>query len=193
MKTQVNQAFSYLKGLKAENLTKQQIELFDRIKEYKNQLTGVTSRSFTNNKLGALRGVPNRAGAISANTQRKQLTNLWMSNDLFDLKTSRSQYMSSPLIENIMHIKKRPVGNNESTGGINVSGGGDVTGRSNRFIDEFDVLCPVSLHHKLAFGKFDTDCKCKKFIVPMVNDVEYDYLIRLLPAEQLAVVVIIDS
>jgi hypothetical protein len=137
-----------------------------------------------------LRGVTSRPQVVSANTHRKQLTSLWLSNEIFDIKTTnRSQYVTSPLLDTAQAIKRKPLAAIEAAGNTAQA----TTGRINRFVDDLDILCPVSLHQKLAFDRYDTECKCKKFAVPLINDVEYDYLIRLLPAEQLSVVVAIDS
>jgi hypothetical protein len=59
--------------------------------------------------------------------------------------------------------------------------------------DDLNLLCPVNLHFKMAFEKFDHDCRCKKQTVPCLFDLEFDYLMKMLPSDQLAVVVIIDS
>ena len=59
--------------------------------------------------------------------------------------------------------------------------------------NDLNLLCPVSLHLKMAFEKYDHDCRCKKQIVPMIYDLEFDYLMRMLPTQQLAVIVIMDS
>ena len=104
--------------------------------------------------------------------------NIWLSGELFESKIYRSQIVMSPLIGSIQKRALDPI---------------DQTNRSGRLIDEWNILCPVSLHQKLALSRFDTECKCKKFSVPVISDVEYDYLIRLLPVNQLVVVVIIDS
>ncbi|RNA29347.1 hypothetical protein BpHYR1_032044 [Brachionus plicatilis] len=67
--------------------------------------------------------------------------------------------------------------------------------KSNRLYtnDDLNLLCPVSLHQKLAFDKYDVDCRCKKQIVPIVNDVEFDHFLRLVPIEQIVVIAVIDS
>ena len=66
------------------------------------------------------------------------------------------------------------------------------------------MCCPVLLHNRLAFnnktGAFGTDtvsvcseCRCRKQIIPMLNDVEYDQMLRLIPSEQMCVVVCIEE
>ena len=59
--------------------------------------------------------------------------------------------------------------------------------------DNLNLLCPVSLHKMIAFGRFDHDCKCKNQFVPCVTDLAFDMLIRLMPVEQLLAVVVIDT
>jgi hypothetical protein len=61
------------------------------------------------------------------------------------------------------------------------------------FSNDLNLLCPVSVHNKLVHGKLDVECKCRRQTVPFLNDVEFDFLIKLLPVEQLAVVVVVDS
>jgi hypothetical protein len=61
------------------------------------------------------------------------------------------------------------------------------------FSNDLNLLCPVSLHNKLVHGKLDVECKCRRQTVPFLNDVEFDSLMKLLPVEQLAVVVVVDS
>lgn len=65
---------------------------------------------------------------------------------------------------------------------------------SNEYLN---MLCPVSLHEKLAFKKHRIDeCRCRRLShikPPTIRDVEFDYFVKLLPPEQLIVVAIEDS
>jgi len=73
----------------------------------------------------------------------------------------------------------------------------DITDKSpNPFYytnEHLSMCCPVLLHNRLAFNKNEIDCKCRKQKMPQINDVEYDTLLKLLPPDQLAVIVITDS
>ena len=71
----------------------------------------------------------------------------------------------------------------------------NFTGKSNRLFtnDDLNMLCPVSLHQKLIFDKYDVDCKCKKQIVPLISDIEFDYFLRLVPSEQMIVIAIVNT
>lgn len=71
----------------------------------------------------------------------------------------------------------------------------NFSSKSNRFFtnDDLNMLCPVSLHQKLAMEKYDVNCRCKKQIVPIITDVEFDYFLRLVPLEQIIVIAVIDS
>lgn len=126
--------------------------------------------------------------ASSSNMPSKIMTSdqIWLSSEVFELKsgTSRAQ-QASPLVDSIRKtmLAQRLAESDQPP----------ASNRTSRFVDELNILCPISLHHKLALQRFDTECKCKKFAVPMIGDVEFDYLIRLLPSDQLAVVVVIDS
>ena len=59
--------------------------------------------------------------------------------------------------------------------------------------ERLSMMCPVSLHYRLAFDKTDMDCKCRRQTVPFINDVEYDVLLKRLPGDQLAVIAVTDS
>lgn len=60
--------------------------------------------------------------------------------------------------------------------------------------EDLNLMCPVSLHDKLAYNRYEVaECRCRKLTMPIVRDLEFDYFIRLLPTEQLVVVVVIDS
>lgn len=59
---------------------------------------------------------------------------------------------------------------------------------------DLNLMCPVSVHNKLAFNAYEVaECRCRKLTTPIVRDLEFDYFIRLLPPQQLAVVVVVDS
>lgn len=60
--------------------------------------------------------------------------------------------------------------------------------------EDLNLMCPVSLHEKLANNRYDIpECRCRKLHPPQLRDLEFDYFIRLLPTEQLAIVLVIDS
>lgn len=60
--------------------------------------------------------------------------------------------------------------------------------------EDLNLMCPVSLHEKLAKNLYDVpECRCRKLHPPIVRDIEFDYFVRLLPQEQLAAVIVIDS
>ena len=67
---------------------------------------------------------------------------------------------------------------------------------ANRFTftnEELTLMCPVVLHHRIVFDRHDIECRCRKQNVPFIHDVEFDYMLKLVPVEQLIIVVIIDS
>jgi hypothetical protein len=80
---------------------------------------------------------------------------------------------------------------------VNAKGDELASARSNASYllvnEDLNLMCPVSLHQRLANDKFDVECKCRRTNVPFINDLEFDYFIRLLPVEQLIVIVVIDS
>lgn len=59
--------------------------------------------------------------------------------------------------------------------------------------EKLSLCCPNVLHMKLAFGQSDSECKCRKQIVPLIHDIEYDILLNIIPSEQLVVIAVIDS
>ena len=67
---------------------------------------------------------------------------------------------------------------------------------SNRFgftNEELTLMCPVTLHHRIAFERHDIECRCRKQNVPYIHDVEFDYMLKLVPVNQMIIVVIVDS
>ena len=82
-------------------------------------------------------------------------------------------------------------------GGTNLASGGWINVSPRRPYlsnDDLNLMCPVSLHEKLAKSRYDVpECRCRKLAPPLVRDIEFDYFIRLLPSEQQAIVVVIDS
>lgn len=63
---------------------------------------------------------------------------------------------------------------------------------SNYSNEKLTMCCPVALHQRLVFNKTDMDCKCRKQVVPLINDVEYDMFLRVVPESQLVVIVVTD-
>ena len=59
--------------------------------------------------------------------------------------------------------------------------------------DELTLMCPVSLHQRIIFDKHDVECRCRKQTVPFIHDVEFDFLMKLVPSDQTIIVVIVDS
>lgn len=92
--------------------------------------------------------------------------------------------------------------NADSSGGYATTGAAAVAnsmGLSPRRVayfsnEDLNLMCPVSLHEKLAKNLYDVpECRCRKLHPPIVRDIEFDYFVRLLPQEQLAAVIVIDS
>ena len=66
----------------------------------------------------------------------------------------------------------------------------------NRFTftnEELILMCPVTLHYRIVFDRHDIECRCRKQNVPFIHDVEFDYMLKLVPVDQLIIVVIMDS
>lgn len=75
----------------------------------------------------------------------------------------------------------------------NLSSSGEVAANNNLLDTDLCLQCPLSLHAKLSVDKLEPLCKCKKTAVPVLRDLELDYLLDFLPSEQLLVLAIIDS
>ena len=52
--------------------------------------------------------------------------------------------------------------------------------------------CPVTLRYKMLFDR-KVDCKCKRNVVPIIHDVEFDKFLRITPSDQLIVIAVINS
>ncbi len=52
--------------------------------------------------------------------------------------------------------------------------------------------CPLTLRYKILFDR-KVDCKCKRNIVPVISDVEFDKFLRVTPQEQLIVIAVMNS
>lgn len=59
--------------------------------------------------------------------------------------------------------------------------------------DDLNLMCPITVHQRMANENYEFECKCKKMNVPFISDLEFDYFIRLMPVEQLICIVVIDS
>ncbi len=59
--------------------------------------------------------------------------------------------------------------------------------------ERLSMCCPLLMHSRLAFNRFESDCKCRKHLIPLLNDLEYDRLLSVIPTEQLAVVVVVSQ
>lgn len=60
--------------------------------------------------------------------------------------------------------------------------------------EKLSMCCPVLLHSRLAFERdMAFECKCRKQSVPLLNDVEYDTILRIIPPEQFAIIVVVDQ
>ena len=123
---------------------------------------------------------------LQINSERNDTkpTKLFSSDEIFELATrephrNRTLLNASPLLET-----RRLINENTLT---------NLKTNSRLIFDQLNLQCPVSLHQKMAFSNFGIDCKCKKYLVPLVYDVEYDYFLKMLPPDQVIVVVIIDS
>lgn len=162
-----------------------------KLKEFKSQQTQNSqpepqnsSRTVTNHF-----GINTKLSKSNQNLSSMSKSAIWSNADLNKAKASSSKRVLSSAI----YSNKRGVASlyRMST----ESNFNDYTSRSSRFFsnDDLNLMCPVSLHQKLAFERFDIDCKCRKQNVPLISDVEFDYFLRLVPLDQIIVVVITDS
>jgi hypothetical protein len=174
-------------------MSKQQLEKLEQLKHYKSQILKTSLNLKESNK--ALNLKQTARALPHSYTERNEFSlkpQIWMNDELFELKQTASkqrlQLTASPLLNSL----DTQIITNRFTLGRSADQQGNL--RSSRVaLDEFSFLCPVGLHQKIALSRFDSDCKCKKYQVPFIQDLEYDYFIKLLPPEQLTVVVIIDS
>ena len=79
---------------------------------------------------------------------------------------------------------------NRNSGVVNASGPASARLYTN---DELSLICPYTLHQRIVFDRHDADCRCRKQTVPNIHDVEFDYLLKFIPTEQLVIVVVTDS
>lgn len=100
------------------------------------------------------------------------------------IKTNKSIFSSSPLKSSFENLDL--VNNHEKDQANNsLNNFGKLTN------ERLSMCCPVLMHARLAFNKFENDCKCRKHLIPFINDLEYDKLLTILPSDQLAVIVIV--
>ena len=52
--------------------------------------------------------------------------------------------------------------------------------------------CPITLRYKILFDR-KIDCKCKRNVVPVIHDVEFDKFLQNTPPNQLIVIAVINS
>jgi hypothetical protein len=52
--------------------------------------------------------------------------------------------------------------------------------------------CPITLRYKILFDR-KIDCKCKRNVVPVIHDVEFDKFLQKTPPNQLIVIAVINS
>lgn len=94
------------------------------------------------------------------------------------IKLNNPSKLSSENLDHIINLEK-----GQTTNSMN---------GMNKFTNErLSMCCPALMHARLAFNRFENDCKCRKHLIPFLNDLEYDKLLSIIPSEQLVVVVIV--
>jgi hypothetical protein len=147
----------------------------------------------SNSNLNSSMQIKNKQLA-NASQSKQQLLNLRPS-VFYRQRTMPTFNTSKSFIENSNDnlIDKNNSNYSKINNGIqNVTNDSKIPVMSNQ---KLSFLCPVIFHNKLVFSKLEnnTECRCRKQIIPFINDVEYDALLKILPPEQLVVVLITDS
>lgn len=52
--------------------------------------------------------------------------------------------------------------------------------------------CPITLRYKMLFDR-KIECKCKRNVVPVIQDAEFDKFLQKTPPDQLIVIAVINS
>jgi len=207
---------------RTRQLTKQHIDLIDRIKQFKLQIkkgNGIVTSEFKN--VMRKNNDPERKAA-----QEEALNTILKSFDSMSMVASTTQFLllkpvppcidlnkipsfyrqrTMPAITNtncydVSKPKRHQLFRNSSELLTKSSSHFDLKNNTDKAVnshyysnEKLSMCCPALLHNRLAFNKNEVDCKCRRQTIPLINDVEYDTLLSLLPREQLVVIVIIDS
>jgi hypothetical protein len=180
---------NYFIDRKTNITTKEQTELINKIKSIKDQIAngGLMVSNKHKIKLTSLVDKLNlkQQNISSRNENKMELTVFKTSPRLLTRSTAQSSFIKHKLnpisISDLNELfTSRSYDDNKSTSRVMTN-------------NDLNLLCPVSLHLKMAFEKYDHDCRCKKQIVPLIYDIEFDYILRMIPLNQLAVIVIMDS
>ena len=172
------------------------MDLIERIKDFKNQITKTNNIHSTKLKKSHEKVISNLVGGTApTNTIQRNPTIIMFKsnatpttnttqrmNTLNDLINKRKNYLKTDQITMLNLTTQR---SDQSIDDIHL--------KRSLSIENLNMLCPVSLHYRIGFDRHDIECRCRKHFVPFVNDIEYDALIKLLPNEQLAVVCVVDS
>ena len=219
--------FSSIKVNRTKQLTKQHIDLIDRIKQFKLQI----SRSCEFKQPVAIKKNTDYSERTKVAAQEEALTTILKSFESMSMLASKTstttQFLVLKPVPPCIRLNKIPsfyrqrtmpaIITNHSCSNLSEQkrppqlfrNSSELLTKSSSLFDlkdkavmnplyytneKLSMCCPALLHNRLAFNnKTGTECRCRKQTIPLINDVEFDALLKLLPREQLAVIVIIDS
>lgn len=178
---------------RTKELTKQHIDLISRIKTFKFQSgTESTKRHLKNSH-------KNYEEEPTSNKVASSFKSMSMTNTNFLIFKPKPACIETNKIPSFLRqrtmpsikLNKPPKSSSENLDLEKEQTTNSMNGMAKFTNERLSMCCPVLMHARLAFNRFETDCKCRRHLIPFLNDLEYDKLLSIIPSEQLAVVVVV--